>query len=333
MQERTNMNEVIKIEQFPGLSADENIRLNTIKHQITTTTENFLTDVGAYFKEAQDILSKNKTGVFRSFIQECGYNHDTVYKMINRYNLIVSNADNIDYLETLPTRVLAAAGAKNAPPELTQAVINGDIQTMKELDEFKTKYRAQMQRTMELSNRLAETTEQIATLEQQLKTGIKEVVVDEQAIDAAVDEATKEYQVELERKIEEMRRNELLMEDKENAISEMQSKLRKNENIISTLQAELNTLLPLKEKSEEIEKLKKQLSKYQEEIRNINLDFDIYKALRVAKESLHRDILTLATIVRTPKEVASNIKDDIRAIHELMQNFIIATTEKFQLNR
>jgi hypothetical protein len=50
------MSELIKIDPVNGVTAEEAIRLNTLKHQITTTTENFLTDMGAYFKEAQDIL-------------------------------------------------------------------------------------------------------------------------------------------------------------------------------------------------------------------------------------------------------------------------------------
>lgn len=327
MRAHTKMSEIIKIDPATGVTAEEAIRLNTLKHQITTSTENFLTDIGAYFKEAQDILSHNKTGVFRSFIQECGYSHDTVDRLINRYNLIVANGDNIEYLETLPTRVLAAAGAKNAPPELTQAVVAGEIQNMKELEEFKAKYRAQMQRTMELSNALAESKEAIALLEEQVKSGNKEVVVDEQAIDAAVDEATKEYQQELNKKIEEARKTELLIEDKDKGLMELNRK-----NLL--LKQQLDQLLPLKEKAEEIEKLQAELNKNKEEIRIIRLDWDIYKALRVAKESLHRDVFSLATIVRVPQtEIASNIKDEIRNIHELMQNFIIATTEKFQINR
>lgn len=327
MRAHTKMSEIIKIDPATGVTAEEAIRLNTLKHQITTTTENFLTDIGAYFKEAQDILSKNKTGNFQKFVEECGYDYRNVSRMINRYNLLMTNGQNIEYLETLPTRVLAAAGAKNAPPELTQAVVAGEIQNMKELEDFKAKYRAQMQRTMELSNALAESKEAIALLEEQVKSGTKEVVVDEQAIDAAVDEATKEYQQELNKKIEEARKTELLIEDKDKGLMELNRK-----NLL--LKQQLDQLLPLKEKAEEIEKLQAELNKNKEEIRIIRLDWDIYKALRVAKESLHRDVFSLATIVRVPQtEIASNIKDEIRNIHELMQNFIIATTEKFQINR
>lgn len=327
MRAHTKMNELIKIDPVNGVTAEEAIRLNTLKHQITTSTENFLTDIGAYFKEAHEILANHHKGLFREYIKECGYSHDTVDRLINRYNLVVANGDNSTYLETLPTRVLSAAGAKNAPPELTQAVVAGEIQNMKELEEFKAKYRAQMQRTMELSNALAESKEAIALLEEQVKSGNKEVVVDEQAIDAAVDEATKEYQQELNKKIEEARKTELLIEDKDKGLMELNRK-----NLL--LKQQLDQLLPLKEKAEEIEKLQAELNKNKEEIRIIRLDWDIYKALRVAKESLHRDVFSLATIVRVPQtEIASNIKDEIRNIHELMQNFIIATTEKFQINR
>jgi len=49
------MEQVIKIDPASGITAEEAIRLNTIKHQITTTTENFLTDIGAYRR----IFSRN----------------------------------------------------------------------------------------------------------------------------------------------------------------------------------------------------------------------------------------------------------------------------------
>ena len=191
------MEQVIKIDPASGITAEEAIRLNTIKHQITTTTENFLTDIGAYFSEAQDILKKHKTGVFRKFIEECGYSHDTVDRLINRYNLIVANGDNKAYLETLPTRVLAAAGAKNAPKELTQAVVAGEISTMKEVDEWKSKYRNQMQRTMELSNSLQERDQVIEELNKKLaekspdRIEVPVIVKDEEAIEEAIEEATK----------------------------------------------------------------------------------------------------------------------------------------------
>ncbi len=330
------MEQVIKIDPASGITAEEAIRLNTIKHQITTTTENFLTDIGAHFKEAQDILSKRGYGQFQKFVEECGYSIDTVQRFINRYNLITANGGKREYLETLPTRVLAAAGAKNAPKELTQAVVAGEVSTMKEVEEWKSKYRNQMQRTMELSNSLSERDQVINELNKKLseKTHdrIEVKVKDEEAIEEAIEEVTKEYQSELEVKIEQLRQTNTLLEDKENAIAALSEQQQKFQNQIAQLTGELKRLEPLKAKAEEIEKIKKQLDKRQEELRQVNLDMDVYKAIREAKEHLHQYVFSLATIVRAPEVIADNIKAEIKNIHEQMRNFIVATTEKFKIN-
>ncbi|GAB1348315.1 hypothetical protein MASR1M107_05270 [Ignavibacteriales bacterium] len=299
------------------ITSDENLRLNTLKHQITSTTENFLTDIGAYFKEAQDILAKNKTGGFQRFVEECGYNVKYVERMINRYNLIATNGRDIDYLETLPTRVLAAAGSKKAPAQLTQAVLAGEVSNIKELEEWKKKYREQTLRVMELNNELTAKNEEIQAMTESGSQTVKEVFIEMQ------DPNT----------LAELKIANDLLDDKENAIRTLSDKVKKSESLIDKLNAELSRLEPLKNKAEEIEKIKKELDKRQAELRVINLDMDVYKALRIARETLHRDILILATTTRIPDTISANMKSEMKNIHESMRNFIIATTEKFQLNK
>jgi hypothetical protein len=325
--------------QESNFSTEETLRLNTLKHQITSTTENFLTDIGAYFKEVQDILaSHDKTkGKFIKFIEECGYKWDTVDRMVKRYNYLSANGGNIDYLETLPTRVLAAAGSKNATPQLSQAVINGDIKTIKELDEWKRKYQEQTLRVMELNNAITEKEDEIQSLAMKQIPDVRTIEIqapiNDDVVEKAVDEATKEYQAEIDRQIQTIRQSELLMEDKESVITNLHNKMKRNEKLVSDLTIELERLRPLKEKAEEIEKLKKELDKRKDDLRIINLDMDIYKALREAKEVLHQKVLNVATITRVPEKVSSNMKEEIKQIHEIMNNFIFATTEKFQLNK
>lgn len=299
------------------ITSDENLRLNTLKHQITSTTENFLTDIGAYFKEAQDILSKNRTGNFQKFVEECGYEYRNVIRLINRYSLIMTTGQNIEYLETLPTRVLAAAGSKKAPAQLTQAVLAGEVSNIKELEEWKKKYREQTLRVMQLNNELTVKNEEIQELQESGAKAIKEVFIEMQ------DPNT----------LAELKIANDLLDDKENAIRTLSDKVKKSESQIDKLNAELSRLEPLKNKAEEIERIKKELDKRQAELRVINLDMDVYKALRVARETLHRDILVLATITRIPEKISENMKSEIRNIHESMQNFMFATTEKFQLNK
>ncbi|UAL15297.1 hypothetical protein KY998_11345 [Bacillus paralicheniformis] len=99
------------------------------------------TDLGRELKEAQEHLAKNKYGCFQSWAESIGFKRQTVYKLIQRYELIIHNVDNRQMLEDLPvslTYEIARPSAESTEPkrQAKQAVLNGEVKTLKEYREL-----------------------------------------------------------------------------------------------------------------------------------------------------------------------------------------------------
>jgi len=83
--------------------------------------------IGRELKEAQDRLANNKTGVFGKWSESIGFKKSTAYNYIRAYEYIVQNLDNIPDLDSIQPSLLFEISKPSAPPELQQAVIDGDI--------------------------------------------------------------------------------------------------------------------------------------------------------------------------------------------------------------
>jgi hypothetical protein len=97
---------------------------------------NAYTQLGKELKEAQEALANNRTGIFEEWYTALGFKKQTVYNMINRYNLIVQQLDNKELIEELPLRLTYEIAKKNAPAELKQKVLDGEVKTLKDYKEF-----------------------------------------------------------------------------------------------------------------------------------------------------------------------------------------------------
>ncbi|OLF86408.1 hypothetical protein [Bacillus paralicheniformis] len=102
------------------------------------------TDLGRELKEAQEHLSSHNKyqGVFEKWFTSVGLKRDAVWRLINRYDLI-ANCDNTvkQLLEDLPvslTYEIARPSAESTEPkrQAKQAVLNGEVKTLKEYREL-----------------------------------------------------------------------------------------------------------------------------------------------------------------------------------------------------
>ncbi len=98
--------------------------------------------IGKELKEAQDKLANNKNGTFGAWINSIGITRQTAYNYINGYEFIVKNFDNIEAAEDLSPSLLFAAAKKDAPQELTEQVVSGDITSLKEYKALEEKLKA-----------------------------------------------------------------------------------------------------------------------------------------------------------------------------------------------
>lgn len=88
--------------------------------------------IGKELKAAQDKLANKKNGTFGAWSGSIGISRQTAYNYINGYDFIVKNFDNIEAAEDLSPSLLFAAAKKDAPQELQQGVVSGDITSLKE---------------------------------------------------------------------------------------------------------------------------------------------------------------------------------------------------------
>ena len=95
----------------------------------------FYTELGKIFKETQDKLANNKTGVFKKWFESLGFTKDTTYRMISRYNHIVALCDDIKVkdFEALPLSLSYEISKESCPEFIREKVLNGQIKTKAEI--------------------------------------------------------------------------------------------------------------------------------------------------------------------------------------------------------
>ena len=95
------------------------------------------TEVGKSLKEAQDILSQHRYGCFEEWYTSMGFKRQTVYNLIQRYDLILQRLEDRNLLEELPVSLTYEIAKPTADPELTQKVLDGEISTLQQLKQAK----------------------------------------------------------------------------------------------------------------------------------------------------------------------------------------------------
>ncbi|MGG4030829.1 hypothetical protein ABEV77_15580 [Bacillus subtilis] len=105
------------------------------------------TELGRELKEAQDMLAKNGYGCFESWIASIGMKRDSVRRLINRYELISANcANQAELLEDLPLSLTyeisrPSSESTDSKKQAKEAVLNGEVKTLKEYKELEAKLR------------------------------------------------------------------------------------------------------------------------------------------------------------------------------------------------
>ncbi|MFF3118029.1 hypothetical protein ACFVRA_08925, partial [Bacillus subtilis] len=119
------------------------------------------TELGRELKEAQDMLAKNGYGCFRSWIESLGMKKDAVNRLINRYDLIVANCDDQELIEDLPVSLTyeiakPSSESTESKKQAKEAVLNGEIKTLKEYKELEAKLRKAEEDNKNLSYELSQ---------------------------------------------------------------------------------------------------------------------------------------------------------------------------------
>lgn len=106
------------------------------------------TELGRELKEAQEKLaSYNKyEGVFDKWLTKVGFKRRTAYNLIQRYGLLVQNLHEKELLEDLPVSLTyeiakPSSESTESKKQAKEAVLNGEVKTLKEYKELEAKLR------------------------------------------------------------------------------------------------------------------------------------------------------------------------------------------------
>lgn len=112
-------------DQTKSFLEDQTVKI----HGVSTKMYN---ELGEIFSETQKKLSNNKNGVFEKWYLQLGFKKMPVYRLINRWNYIVTKWDNKNLIENLPISLSYEVSNPNCPKELSEKVLSGEITTLKE---------------------------------------------------------------------------------------------------------------------------------------------------------------------------------------------------------
>jgi len=167
--------------------------------------------LGKELKEAQDELAKHGYGCFEQWYESLGFKRQTVYNYINSYSFLqqLEEQGQENIANTIPANLMYEVGKKTANPEAVQAVISGEVTSLKE-------YKALEKALQEAEQRAAEAevearrwkdiaksaqnqppqviTNTIEKIPDHIKKKMEEDEIKLRTLRAGLDEATKELQ-------------------------------------------------------------------------------------------------------------------------------------------
>lgn len=152
------MFEIEKMEQRFDYSLVDNDTadfLRSCEYEINGIAEDARVKFGAVLIKAQEKLASNYKGVFQEWVTSSGMSLDDAYYFIN-LNKSSRNLDNTqrDNFLKAPKTVQKKTMQKNTPDEVKEAVLSGEVQTNKELEELKKRLKNQSETIDETTSQL-----------------------------------------------------------------------------------------------------------------------------------------------------------------------------------
>lgn len=132
---------------YSELDGDTAKNLRDCETVIRQETAGYFTLMGAKFKEARELLANHANGTFEKWYTAMGFKRQTVYNLIQRYDFLGSPTigGREDTFEALPLTLSYEVSKPDAPAELVEKVLDGDITTNAEY----IKLKAELERTRE----------------------------------------------------------------------------------------------------------------------------------------------------------------------------------------
>lgn len=141
--------ETTAVFDYSELDGDTAQNLRECENVIRQKTAGYFTLLGEKFKEAQTLLANHSSGTFEKWYTALGFKRQTVYNLIQRYDFLSSPTleGREDTFEALPLTLSYEVSKPDAPKELVEKVIDGDITTNAEYIKLKKELEATLERS------------------------------------------------------------------------------------------------------------------------------------------------------------------------------------------
>lgn len=277
--------------------------LNEKEKAIKTIVIESATEIGRHLKEAQEKLSLKGYGCFMNWVEaEFKFSHKTAIRLIDRYNFAMdklSNTNEFEVFEQLPTSLSYEISKPSAPKELVEATLNGDISSHKQYKDLEKRLKEEIEKAKYLGR-----------------------VLDEK------DKHDKERDIMIKSLIERKPEVEIVYKEDPKlieTINDLGTQLRQAEHELSKLEEVKAKKHEIEEVHRQIEELKKKRSEFQRDIEENKKIFDFIDKTKkfIKEEMLHIPTLT------THYNQSATMKQEMKMITDLLDNFNFSLKQKF----
>ena len=126
---------------YSTVDADTAEFLQERANKITEIRVRSVIEIGKELKEVHERLANHYNGTFGKWCESLGFSRFSGNNYIKAYDYVVENFNNIDDAKSIQPSLLFAVSKPSAPPELQQAVLDGDITTHKQYKEKEAEWK------------------------------------------------------------------------------------------------------------------------------------------------------------------------------------------------
>lgn len=304
MFEIEHMNEMFDYSLVDGETAEF---LKEREYTINGIAEDARIKIGRELEKAKNKLANHHGGVFQKWVQSGGMSIDDAYYYIN-LNELSRNLDNTkkDNFLNAPKSLQKEVMKKNAPDDLKQKVLDGDITTHKEYKQLQKDKEELEQQNAQLQSQVeqAQRSEEIAKKQLEDAVSREAEVVEKEIVKEVVPDR-------INKQLENLKNDKKLLEQREKELSDLKRRFKEREQQPETNKYERDSNLTEEEQIASI--------RFQVETNLLSLRDDANEFLNKVAHTPYREAAIARASDRT-KNMMFDVVEEIEAWTRQMRN-------------
>lgn len=304
MFEIEHMNEMFDYSLVDGETAEF---LKEREYTINGIAEDARIKIGRELEKAKNKLANHHGGVFQKWVQSGGMSIDDAYYYIN-LNELSRNLDNTkkDNFLNAPKSLQKEVMKKNAPDDLKQKVLDGDITTHKEYKQLQKDKEELEQQNAQLQSQVeqAQRSEEIAKKQLEDAESREAEVVEKEIVKEVVPDR-------INKQLENLKNDKKLLEQREKELSDLKRRFKEREQQPETNKYERDSNLTEEEQIASI--------RFQVETNLLSLRDDANEFLNKVAHTPYREAAIARASDRT-KNMMFDVVEEIEAWTRQMRN-------------